>query len=178
MDKGIFTLGFLSILLIGCQQNAGNYSKSVETDKDFETTTFTYIPGKDLNRVPLCEVKYYVENGVLYSSERYHALYLVYSNDSTNRMSYQYSILFDTKQEVDSAGWYSLDLKDVDIPRIPCTHLSGIIMRNYYGNLLPDPVMYVGWPDAVLYNTCPQIAHGQVRTVITPEIEKLLPLIK
>lgn len=156
-----------------------NQMPSVVTeDKNFETSTFTSIPGKDMTRVPLCPVIYYVEDGVLYSSEKYHALYLVYSNDSTNKMTYQYSIIFDTKQEPDSAGWVSLDFKGVDIPRIPNTHLSGIIMRNYYGPLVDESTHSHGWPDAVLFNSTKEIANGRDKNMLNPQLEKLLNYIK
>ena len=176
--RSVILVLLLGLLALSCQSGQDRSFSNPQDSEEYEVSEFTYIPGKGKTREKLCDVKYYVSGDTLFTSEKYHGLSLFYSTDNTNDLSYEYMVFFDIAQKPNKDGWYQLTLKDADIPRIPGAHLSAIIMRNYFGELLPDSVMYVGWPDAVLYNTTQQIRNGQEKKELTPQLSKLLPYIK
>ena len=165
-----------SIVLLFLATNCKNDSSNSEGTPDYETAEFTYLPNVGAERIKLCDVKYYVNEDTLFSSEKYHTLYVGYSTERDGKLSYVYSIFFDTKQKPNDKGWYYITLSDAEIPRIPFTYLSSIRLRNYFGPL--NQKFEGSWPDAVLFNMCPEIANGQDRNTLTPELTKLLPYLK
>ena len=171
----IVTMTFIS----SCHYTRKEYNKELITASNelYETSEFTYLSDNRSKRVKLCDVRYYVNGDTLFTSEKYHALFLSYSSDSTDNLSYTVAVYFDTSQQANVYGWYYLTLSDADIYRIPLTHLSAIRLRNYYGNLVNLNESYC-WPDAVLYNATQEIVYGQDRDTITSQIAKLLPFIQ
>lgn len=71
-----------------------------------------------------------------------------------------------------------LTLSDKEIPRIPDTHMSGVIMRNYSGELEEALGPNHTWPDAVIYNNAKEVAHRQDQNEMTPQFKRLYPYIK
>lgn len=71
-----------------------------------------------------------------------------------------------------------LTLSDKEIPRIPDTHMSGVIMRNYSGELEEALGPNHTWPDAVIYNNAKEVAHRQDQNEMTPQLKRLYPYIK
>lgn len=159
------------------EENVTAQDMAGETADSYSESMFTTYAGDFEPRADFCPVRYYAKDGVLYSSEKYHALSLYYSKDSDNSLSYLYMVIFDRNQEADADGWFSLDLKDADIPRIPDTHLSGVIMKNYYGDLTAGQKNYI-WPDAALYNNTKEVGNGRDRKVMDAQIVNLLPYIR
>ena len=167
------------IFIGSCNQKRKEYNEEPITASNecYETSEFTCLPDNRSKRVKLCDVRYYVNGDTLFTSEKYHALFLSYSNDSTENLCYTVAVYFDISQQANDYGWFSLTLMDADIDRIPLTHLSAIRLRNYYGNLVNTNENYC-WPDAVLYNVTKEIVHGHDRDSITPQIAKLLSYIQ
>ena len=151
-------------------------------DKPYDVAKFTYMlkDDPDLRLRDLCPVLYYAKDGILYTSEKYYVLQLSYSQDCDSTLSYTYFVFFDREQEPNADGWYSLDLKDKDIPRIPATHLSCITLGSYYGGLFTDYSSGCGRSRALgrLYNICKQISDGREMNILNDNLENILPYIK
>ena len=175
--KSFIGLTLTGIFLSGCSSE--RIPESPDTpDSDYEITTFAYVVDVKKPRVKLCDVKYYVNGDTLFSSEKYRALSLYYSKNVDNSLSYLYMVIFDIKQSPNDDGWYFLILSDKEIPRIPDTHLSAVIMRNYSGELEEGLGPYHAWADAVIYNNAKEVAHCQDRNEMTPQLKRLYPYIK
>lgn len=166
-----------------------NYTDSIQSvrkfvfeDKPYDVAKFTYMlkDDPDLKLRDLCPVLYYAKDGNLYTSEKYFVLQLSYSQDSDSTLSYTYFVFFDKEQEPNDDGWYALDLKDKDIPRIPATHLSSITLGSYYGGLFTDYSSGCGRSRALgrLYNICKQISDGREMNTLNDNLENILPYIK
>ena len=160
-------------------QSARNF---VFEDKPYDVAMFTYMlkDDPDLRLRDLCPVLYYAKDGILYTSEKYYVLQLSYSQDSDSTLSYTYLVFFDRTQEPNADGWYSLDLKDKDIPRIPSTHLSAITLGSYYGGLFTDYSSNCVRSRSLgyLYNICNQISEGREMNTLNDNLENILPYIK
>lgn len=170
------SLVLTGILLSGCSERRVSCSPE-NPDLDYETTTFAYVVDVKKPRAKLCDVKYYVNGDTLFTSEKYRALGLYYSKDDDNSLLYLYMVIFDIKQSPNE-GWYFLTLSDKEIPRIPDTHLSAVIMRNYCGEHEEALGPNHKWADAVIYNNAKEVAHRQDRNVMLPQLQKLYPYIK
>lgn len=153
------------------------YVSEENTEDNVQTSVFTWIPNEEtMERVDLCPVRYFVSDGVLYSDQKYYSLFLSYSNEKSKRLSYQVAVYFNVNQESNADGWFSLDLKDADIDRIPGTYLSCVRMRNYTGEYVEGLEHYC-WPDAILYNIAPEISLNVNRNM-NSQVKRLLPYIK
>lgn len=157
-------------ILMGC-------SYSNNQCQVYETQWFSHPDSTYLNRVEVCEVKYYVDSNKIYTSEKYHFLTLAYSWDNDNTLAYQHIIFFDKSQERNDEGWYQIAINRNEIPREPATHLSGIVLRNYIGEKY---TCNTGDPhaDAYLYNSSLELSAGKDRNTLSPQLTKLLPIIK
>lgn len=164
------------ILLSGFSERRVSCSPEMP-DFEYETAMFAYVVDVKKPCAKLCDVKYYVNRDTSFSSEKYRALGLYYSKDDDNSLLYLYMVIFDIKQSPNE-GWYFLTLSDKDIPRIPDTHLSAVIMRNYSGELEEALGPNHTWADAVIYNNAKEVAHRQDRNVMMPQLQKLYPYIK
>lgn len=147
------------------------------SNEAYETSEFTYLQENRSKRVKLCDVRYYVNGDTIFTSEKYHALFLSYSNDITDNLSYRVAVYFDTSQQANDYGWYYLTLQNKGIPRVPGTILSSIVLRNYIGPLIEEK-SGVYWANTVLYNIRKDMFVGQDKNIISPEIHKLLPYFK
>ena len=166
-----------------------NYTDSLKSvrnfvfeDKPYDVAKFTYMLKDDpeLKLRDLCPVLYYAEDGVLFTSEKYFVLQLSYSQNSDSTLSYTHFVYFNREQSPNSDGWYSLDLKEQEIPRIPDTHLSAVTLGSYYGGLFTDYSSGCGRSRALgrLYNISKQIFDGREMNTLNDNLENILPYIK
>lgn len=157
-------------ILIGC-------SNTDSVSEGYESQWFSYPDSTYRNRIDVCKVKYYVGGNIIYTSEKYHFLTLAYSWDCDNTLAYQHIVFFDKSQERDAGGWYTIVINRDDIPREPDTHLSGIVLRNYIGDKY---TCNTGDPhaDAYLYNSSLELSAGKDRNTLSPQLTKLLPIIR
>lgn len=159
------------VLFTSCNQ----HNTTVTTD--YETQWFTYTDSVGGPVKQLCETKYYVNGDTLFTSEKYHFLTLAYSFDDDNTLMYQHIIYFDKNQQPDRNGWYHIVFTREDIPREPETHLSGIVLRNCITPLRASRVGE-GHANAYLFNSTHEMARGRDRNILSPQLSKLLPIIK
>ncbi len=143
----------------------------------YETQWISYPDSAYRNRTNICEVKYYCEGNIIYTSEKFHFITLAYSWDSDNSMAYQHIVWFVRFQNTDKDGWYKCSIEKSEIPKHPDTHLSGIVLMNYIGNKYEHKV---GSPmaNAYLYNATEEMAPAKDRNILSPELKKLYEAIR
>lgn len=159
--------------------NDSEYTSQTRGLQRFESQWFVYPDTSFRKLHRLCVVKYYVSNDTLYTSEKYHFVSLIYSNDSDNSMMYQHMIFFDKKQNTNVDGWYSVHLDKNSIPREPDTHLSGFVLNAYIGNKYPNAVSeHKPHANAYLFNATKEIEYENERDELSEELKKLIDIIK
>lgn len=193
MKKAVLTLSLALVMMCaGCKSNetssttcddiytAFNFSENSSPTggvTDYESQWIRFPDSTCLKSHDVCVVKYYVEDDVLYTSEKFHTVTLIYSNDKDNSMAYQNMIYFDKEQSPDKNGWYKIRINKDDIQRRPDTHISGIVLRSYIGNKYPQ---IVGKPhaNANLFNSTKEIDTDNDRNELSPQLVKLYQIIK
>lgn len=167
------------IIFVGCSTKNAESTSSESLfggTAEYETQMFCYPDSTCRHLIDLCEVRYYVEDSIIYTSEKYHFITLGYSWDNDTTLAYTHMIFFDRRQEADSTGWYKLVIDKNNIPREPGTHISSIALRSYCG----DKYDYKHLPhaDAMLFNATKEIASARERNTLSPQLSKLYELIK
>ena len=139
---------------------------------NYETQWVSYPDSTYKGRTNLCVVKYYCDGNVIYTSEKFHFISLVYSYDKDNSIVGQHIVWFDKFQNPDENGWYKCEINKNEIPKEPGTHLSGIFLMNYYGDKYQ---LSVGAPmaNAYLYNATNEIGTANDRNILSTELRKL-----
>lgn len=147
---------------------------------DYNVGAFSYTVNYQYQDVfELCPVFYYVDNGVLYTTEKFAGLQLTYSNEADSTIAYVRLIDFDQQQNHNSSGWYSLDVKNANLRKRPHTYLSSISLRCYVGDRIdlygPN---HPSNPMCVLYTSTKLIDFGQGINVMNQNIENLMTYLK
>ncbi len=159
------------LVAFGCNTERRNQSKTTQ----YETGWFSFPDSTYSHRIKLCEVKYYVNQDTLFTSEKYHFLTLGYSWNDDDSQAYQHIIYFDKRQQPCN-GWYHIVIDSMTIPREPDTHLSSIVLRSYVG----DKYDYKNRPhaNAYLFNATTEIEADRDRNKLSKELSKLYNIIK
>lgn len=188
-SKSIIFIGSLGLLLSGCSGQSGkdnvrNNSEIVELTHEniqYETAMFYKIDFKKDEYVAVKEVRYYVNEDTLFTSERYYSFHMYFSDDDSDSIVNMNSLPFDINQKLNKDGWYYITLgkyKDniKRYNRLPNTRLSAVVLRSYYNGELDS--MFSSVPNAVLFNSTKTMAQSRERNKLDRQLQKLLPYIE